>query len=79
MKMQTGLRITADVKEVKGKSIRFVDDNDRVLFEVRMLDDKSIEVRGVETSKHDGKIYTEALIVMPRYANCIEVHRAIYE
>ena len=79
MKMQTGHKVTANTKDIAGKGISFVDDDGRVLFEVRMIDEKSIEVRGVETTKHHGKIYTEALIVMPRYANCIEVHRAIYE
>lgn len=75
MKIQTGHKVTADVKEVKAKSVSFCTDDGRVMFEVSICKDgKSIEVRGVENTKHNEIIYTSSLIVKPRYSNSIEIH-----
>ena len=78
MKMQTGHVITADVKEVKGRSISFVNEDGRVVYEVRINEDMSLEVRGVEVVRRDGVLYSECLSIRPRYSNSVEIHRCVY-
>ena len=78
MKMQTGRSLTADVKEVKGRSISFVNEDGRVVYEVRINEDMSLEVRGVELIRRDGVLYSESLSIRPRYSNWVEIHRCVY-
>ena len=70
--------ITADVKEVKGRSISFVNEDGRVVYEVRINEDMSLEVRGVELIRRDGVLYSESLSIRPRYSNSVEIHRCVY-
>ena len=80
MTMQTGHEFLANVKDVPGKSISFVDDQGRVVFEVSIVDgEQAIEIRGVNMTKHKGKTYSEQLVVKPRYSNSIHVFKEIYE
>jgi hypothetical protein len=79
MKMQTGCRVLGNVRAVPGQSISFVNGEGRVVFEVSVNSETSIEVRGSELIKHDDVIYSELLSVRPRHANSVEVHRLPYD
>ena len=77
--IESGHSVTADVKQVAGKSVRFVTDDGRTMFEVRAGDDgRSIEVRAVEVTKHDGVLYDGTLQIEPRGANGVNVRTAKY-
>jgi hypothetical protein len=78
MKMQAGCQVLGDARAVPGQSISFVNDEGRVVFEVSVRSETSIEVRGGDLIKHDDVIYSELLSIRPRYANSVEVHRLPY-
>ncbi len=80
MKIATGHPVSADQVIHDFKEVRFLTDDGRPIFEVRIgADGRSIEVRGVDSYKHDGTIYTEALEIRPRYANGVEIRTLPYE
>lgn len=80
MKIATGHPVTADEIVHDFKAVRFLTDDGRPMFEVSIgSDGRSIEVRGVDTYKFDGVIYTEALEIRPRYANSVEVRTLPYD
>ena len=80
MKIATGHPVTADEVVHDFDVVRFLADDGRAMFEVRTgKDGRSIEVRGVESYKHDGTIFTEELEVRPRYSNSVEVRSVRYE
>lgn len=79
MFIQTGHKVTADAKTVKGKAVSFCTDDGRVMFEVRILSDgKGLEIRGVEDTKHGDVVHSNMLIVKPRYSNTIDVYTDVY-
>lgn len=78
LEIQAGHPVTADVAKVEGSAVRFVGADGRCLFEVRVVDSKTIEVRAVETVKLDGEIYDHRLSVMPRSSNSMEVSLVKY-
>jgi hypothetical protein len=72
--IETGHPVTADAKPLAEKTVRFVTEEGRAMFEVSAgKDGRSIEVRGVGTTKVDGVIYTERLDVRPHVSNSITV------
>lgn len=74
LKIQTGHPVTADVKDVAASVVRFVTADDRTMFEFRCGDDgRSIEVRSVETTKIDGVIYDNRLLVAPTSTNGVNI------
>ncbi len=74
MKIETGHPLTNDVVELNAKYVRFVSDDGRAAFEVSIGDDgRSIEVRGVDTYKVDGKLYCERFVVRPRASNSVDI------
>lgn len=80
MKISTGHPVSADEVIHDFKTVRFLTDEGRPMFEVSIgSDGRSIEVRGVDCYKFDGAIYTEALEVRPRYSNGIEIRTIKYE
>jgi hypothetical protein len=80
MKIESEHSVLGDVAPVKGKTVRFVGDDGRTMFEVSCGDDgRSVEIRGVQSFKHDGIIYREFLEIQPRAANCVIVRTQKYE
>lgn len=60
--------------DVGDDSVYFQNEDGRAMFEVRVgKDGRSIEVRGVETCKVGGVLYTEQLSIEPRSTNVVMV------
>lgn len=80
LSIETGHALTANVKRIEGNSVRFVDDDGRTLFEVYCCTDgRTIEVRGVESSKHAGVIYDNALSVLPKSGNVVHIQQIPFD
>jgi hypothetical protein len=61
MRIESGHLMMNDVAEVAGDSVRFVCDDGRTMFEVRIRKDgRSLEVRGVDTAIVNGVLYGTA-------------------
>jgi len=77
--METGHPVSADVKQVYGDRIRFVNQEGRCLFEVRIGDDQaSIEVRAVDTHRIGDVIHDDALTIRPESSNKITLSTPAY-
>jgi hypothetical protein len=75
--METGHPVSADVAQVAGDQIRFVNQDGRCLFEIRIQDDQaSIEVRAVDTHRAGNKINDNVLVIEPKSCNCITLSSA---
>jgi len=73
-RIETGHAITRDVSVVRGKRVRFVDDNGHTVFEVVWNDDgRSIDVRGVETTGSGEECYGPYLDLRMQCANVVTV------
>lgn len=80
LRIESGCRIMGDVKPVDGDSVRFVTEDGRTMFEVGInKDGRSIEVRGVEVTKHEGELYDCWLSVSPRTANTVIIRTEKYD
>ncbi len=80
MRIESGHPVTADVRKIEGRAVRFVSDDGKTVFEViANADGTSIEVRSVEAFKVDGQIYGGLLDVRPVCANVVEVRARRYE
>ena len=80
MHIEIGHSLTNNVRQVDSNCVRFVAEDGRTMFEVTVRKDgHSIEVRGVETCKVDGILYSEALEIRPRVSNCIEIIARRYD
>ncbi len=80
MRIESGHPMMNDVAEVAGDSVRFVCDDGRTMFEVRIRKDgKSLEVRGVDTAVVNGVLYGTALCVLPHVTNSITVAAIPYD
>jgi hypothetical protein len=78
--IETGHPVTADVKKLDAKVVRFVTDDGRCMFEVTAgTDGRSIEVRAVETAKVGGTIYKNLLDVRPNVANSVTILTRRYD
>jgi len=74
MRIESGHQMMNDVAEVAGDSVRFVCDDGRTMFEVRIKKDgASLEVRSVGTAKVNGVLYGTTLCVIPHVTNSITV------
>ena len=70
--IETGHPVSADVEQVPGNTVRFVTEDGRAMFEVSCgKDGRSIEVRGVESTKVSGEIYSNLIDVRPNVANSV--------
>jgi hypothetical protein len=78
LKIQTGHPVTADVAEVNADCVRFVDENNRTVFEVSS-GNGCITVRAVEFHKVDGVMHEGTLMVLPKQSNSIEIHTPVYQ
>lgn len=79
MKIATGHQITNDEVIHDFKEVRFIAEDGRTMFEIRVMHDgRSVEIRGVDCCKVNGVMYCEALEVTPRFSNCIEVRTKKY-
>lgn len=79
MKIRTGLKLLNNLKEIEGNSVVFVTEDGEELFEISIVDEKSIRVRGIEPAKINGVLYTEYLQITPQTANSVVVSTKIYE
>lgn len=78
--IESGHVYNADVCEIKGSTVRFVTEDDRTMFEIRLgKDGRSIEIRGVEATKVDGRIYVEQLSIQPNSSNSVTIRPVLYE
>lgn len=80
LRMETGHEMQNNIVVVPGDRIRFVTADNRTMFEVRAhKDGKSIDVRGVDTTKVNGTIYSCSLQVRPGVSNWINVSVVPYD
>jgi hypothetical protein len=80
LQIETGHPVQGNVKRLTERMIRFVTDDGRAMFEVIACPNgRSIEVRGVGSTKVGGVIYTESLDVRPNVSNSITVMVRPYE
>lgn len=78
--IESGHPVMADARRVSGDKVRFVTEDGRTMFEVGVgRDGRSIEVSGVETTKHDGQIYDCWLLVQPIGANRVTIRTVKYK
>ena len=78
--IETGHPVTADAKKLAEKTVRFVTEDGRAMFEVTACKDgRGIEVRAVETTKVDGVVYAGLIDVRPNVANSITVRVRPYD
>lgn len=77
--IETGHPVMANVKQVESDQVRFVDEDGRCVFEVRILKGQAmIEVRAVDTHKVNGVIHDGLLCVTPRASNNIHLSTPPY-
>jgi len=60
-------------RPIEGDRVRFITDDNRVMFEVHAIDDGAIEVRAVESCKVGKEIRLAALLIEPKVSNVIEI------
>jgi hypothetical protein len=78
--IETGHPVTRDTNKVEGNRVRIVSEDGRTMFEIVLgRDGRSVEVRAVEPTKHDGKIYDTCLRVCPDASNAVTIRTALYE
>ncbi|KQP36109.1 hypothetical protein [Pseudorhodoferax sp. Leaf274] len=78
--IEIGHPVTKDVKLIEGKLVRFADENGRTMFEVSIRPDgRSLDVRAVEVTKHDGELYESTLEIRPAAANCVRISTPRYD
>jgi|688.fasta_scaffold1249826_2 hypothetical protein len=75
--METGHAVTADVQIVAGERLRFVNADQRTIFEV-VANEASISVRGVEFHFIGDAIHGGGIIVAPRASNEVEISTPFY-
>jgi hypothetical protein len=79
VKMFTGHRLTKDEIEVPGREVRFVTEDGKEAFAVRIgSDGRSIEVRGVDTFWVEGVAYGSTLQVVPVVSNGVNIEARKY-
>ncbi len=74
MRIETGHAVSKDAQLVDADRVRFVAEDGRTMFEVVAgKDGRSIEVRGVETCRVDGVLYSNAIDVRPQVTNLVTI------
>ena len=80
MRIESGHPMMNDVAVVPGDCVRFVTNDGRTMFEVRIKKDgASLEVRGVDTAIANGVLYGTALCVIPHVTNSVTVAAIPYD
>jgi hypothetical protein len=80
MKMFTGHQMTNDEQHIDAREVRFVTDDGREAFAVRMgADGKSVEVRGIDTFKVNGELRGSTLQAIPRSSNVLTIEARRYD
>lgn len=80
MKLQGGMKMMNGVVDIAGDRVAFIAEDGREMFEVRAgKDGRSIEVRGIETCRVNGKVYTSGLEIRPHVTNSITIRTQLYE
>ena len=78
--IETGHPVTEDTKKLKEKTVRFVSDDGRTMFEVSACKDgRGIEIRGVDVTTIGGVVYSNLIDVRPNVANSITVRVRPYD
>lgn len=80
MRIESGHQMMNNVAKVDGDYVRFVSDDGRTLFEVRIQKGgASLEVRGVDNAMINGVLYSTALCVIPHVTNSVTVAAIPYD
>lgn len=78
--IETGHPVTQDTEIIDAKIVRFVNNDSRTLFEVGIgKDSKSIEIRGIDVVRVDGKLYGSYLAALPNAANSLTIELRPYD
>ena len=77
LRLQTGHPVTADVKNIEGDRFRFVDAEDRTVFEV-VCEDGYLEIRAVEFHTIGNSVHGGGITICPRAGNSVEVKTPFY-
>ena len=78
--IETGHPLTNDVDILAAKTVRFVTDNGKTMFEVHIgQDGRSIEIRGVEVTKVEDLIYSSSLVACPNASNSLTIRTLLYD
>ena len=77
--IETGHKITRDAQTIDANGVRFVTENGQTMFEVDIGEDgKSIEVRGVDSTKVEEVRYGSKLAACPNASNSLTVRVCRY-
>lgn len=69
-----------EAKDIAENRVYFVTEDGRAMFEITICkDQRSIEVRGVDTCNIDGTLYSCSLSIEPSVSNTITVRTVPYE
>ena len=80
MKIQSGRIYSKNVVLHDFDGVSFVTDDGREMFEVTIgKDQRSIDVRGIEVCKVDGKLYSQTLVIEPHVSNSITIRTKLYK
>ena len=78
--METGHPVTANVQQVEGDCIRFVDQDGKCVFEVSITQGQpTIEVRAVDFHKSGHQIHSGMIVVRPDSSNKITISTPPYK
>lgn len=79
LRIETGHVVTGNVKQVDATAVRIVTQDGRTLFAIELGDDgRSIELRAVDVTRVDGKMYESSLQLHPRSSNSVIVRTREY-
>lgn len=77
--IEIGNSFQGNVDKVDSDRVRFVTEDGRTMFEVCVSDKPNrIEVRGVESCRIDGVLFSELLTVRPQCANVVKIETIKY-
>ena len=80
LSIEIGHQITKDVQKIPGKTVRFVAEDGRTMFEVSaQKDGKTIEVRTVENTMVGGVLFSTQMIVVPNFSNSVLITAYEYD
>ena len=78
LRIESGHHLIDSAIRLESDIVRFFAEDGRCMFEVRVLDKTTIEIRGCESAIIDGVLRSTALVLMPVVSNCVHVTTAVY-
>lgn len=79
MKIKHGYFKDAEEITLKTKFLQIMGDDDRVIFEVTLVDGHTIEVSAGDMTKDKGVLYSDRLVIQPKVANAILITKPEYK